>query len=331
MFIVGGHTRLVFSWDENREVGSFLADFLANGTVLFVVISGYLFQALSLRYVYSRYIKTKLKNVVLPYMIVSAPAVLLAIYYFGAADTYPILADRSAFFQALWLYAKGGAHINYPLWFIPMISLFFVFAPVFVLFIRFPVLYWLLIPLAVVSVLIHRAPMPHLDTVQLAIYFLSAYLAGMYMSQYRVKINAIIAGRLGMLLLVYGIVLFLHFTLATKHGVHAAESWFSTEQGAFDWPFVQKMVLCFVLLELGRRYEAQLFPKLKYIADTSFGIYFVHAYFLKLIAVFAPAAWLEGSLLTFALMFVFVMLCCIGSCYATQKIFGEHSRKLIGC
>ena len=39
MFIVGGHCRLVLNWDENRELGYFLADFLANGTVLFVFIA----------------------------------------------------------------------------------------------------------------------------------------------------------------------------------------------------------------------------------------------------------------------------------------------------
>ena len=39
-FIVGGHARLALGWDQNRELAGILADFLANGTVLFVFISG---------------------------------------------------------------------------------------------------------------------------------------------------------------------------------------------------------------------------------------------------------------------------------------------------
>ena len=331
MFIVGGHTRLVFDWAGNRDTAIFLADLLANGTVLFVFISGYLFHALSEKFAYPDYLRKKLKNVILPYLLVSAPAVFLAIYYYDVGAQFLALSDRNALFQAMWLYAKGGAHINYPLWFIPMISLYYVLAPVFMLVIRFPVLYWLLIPLTIVSVLIHRAPMPHLDTIQLALYFLSAYVAGMCTSQFRGRINAVIGGRLATLLAAYAIALFLHIALAQKHGVHAAASWFSTEEGLIDWPFVQKMVLCFVLLELGRKFEATLYPKLRYVADTSFGIYFVHAYFLKLIAVLAPESWLQGSLGGFSLAFAFVMACCLGSCYLVQRLFGARSRMVIGC
>ena len=212
-----------------------------------------------------------------------------------------------------------------------MISVYFLIAPLFMLFIRFPVLYWSIIPLTVVSVLIHRAPMPHLDTVQLAIYFVSAYLAGMCTSQFRAKVNGVLSGRLGLLFLAYGIVLLLHYFLAPKHGVHAAATWFSTEQGVFDWPFVQKMTLCYLLLELGRKYHALLFPGLKYIADISFGIYFVHAYFLKSIAVLVPEVWLEGNLFSFAAVFGIVMLGCVASCYLMQRIFGKHSRMFVGC
>ena len=150
-------------------------------------------------------------------------------------------------------------------------------------------------------------------------------------SQFRGSLNRVIAGRLGWLTLAYGVVLALHYTLATKHGVHAAEAWFSAEEGVFDWPFLQKMTLCFVLLEFGRKFQAVLYPKLRYIADISFGIYFLHAFFIKLIRVFVPEQWLAGGLFSFVTIFSVVMLCCVASCYVAQRIFGRHSRQLIGC
>lgn len=168
LFIVGAHTRLVLEWDTNRDTGYFLADFLANSTVLFVFIAGYLFQALVQKFEYRRYMQRKFKNVILPYLIVSIPAVFAAVFYHDPIDDYPLLEGRTVAYIIAWFCVRGGAHINYPLWFILMITLFYFLAPFFLQITRRPALYFLLIPLCLVSVFIHHAPLPHLDTRQLA-------------------------------------------------------------------------------------------------------------------------------------------------------------------
>jgi peptidoglycan/LPS O-acetylase OafA/YrhL len=331
LFIVGGHTRFTMDWTENARLGAYLADFLANGTVLFVFASGYLFQALFARFQYRRYLLTKLRNVVLPYLLVSIPAVLFAVFYLDPADRYPQLESYSKLAQIGWFYIKGGAHMNYPLWFIPMISMFFLMAPAFAVIIRNPILYWVLLPLCFVSAFIHRAPFPHLDTLHLFLYFLAPYIAGMCVSQYRAKIDSKVEGRLPHLTVIYAVILISHFALAESHGVHVATDWFSAENGLFDWPFLQKMILALWLLEFGRKYQDLLFGKLKYIADTSFGIYFVHVYFLVLYQAVFPEAFLNASLISFLLWFFVVTASSVLACFLTQKLLGSRSRYLIGC
>ena len=73
--------------------------------------------------------------------------------------------------------------MNFALWFIPMITIFYVAAPLFSAMIRHPVSYWILPPLVVLSALIHRVPNPGLAIVHMALYLLPAYIAGMWCSQ----------------------------------------------------------------------------------------------------------------------------------------------------
>jgi len=47
----------------------------SNGTMLFVFVAGFLFQHLSYKFEYRRYLKSKLQNVLLPYVFVSLPVI----------------------------------------------------------------------------------------------------------------------------------------------------------------------------------------------------------------------------------------------------------------
>src|SRR5882762_3443553 len=70
IFVVGGHTYLTLSWNKGTSSQIFFDCLWQNGSVLFVFIAGFLFQHLSGKFEYKKYLKNKALNVVLPYLII---------------------------------------------------------------------------------------------------------------------------------------------------------------------------------------------------------------------------------------------------------------------
>lgn len=159
------------------------------GSPVFLMISGFLFQEALRKFVYPRFLSRKFKNVVVPYLIVSVPA--LALYLSGLKNSHPWLSDD--FLDANPLVQLGGflvtgAHLG-PLWFIPMILLFFVFSPVFVFVDRHPWLYWSLPPLLVVTVLVPR-PELNSNPLQSFVHFCSLFVLGMLLARHHDAVRA---------------------------------------------------------------------------------------------------------------------------------------------
>ena len=73
--IVAVHCLPLFAWDRFRWQDRLLLSLVSNGTVLFVFVAGFLFQYLSYKFEYRRYLKSKLQNVLLPYVCVSLPMI----------------------------------------------------------------------------------------------------------------------------------------------------------------------------------------------------------------------------------------------------------------
>jgi len=329
LFIVAGHVIWAFSWHQHPHVRDFLADFFENGTVLFVFVSGFLFQHLSARFDYRDFLSKKFRNVVLPYLIISTPAVLYALHG-HPASTYPQLDHTSSLYQALWLYSKGGAHINYPLWFIPMITIYFLLAPAFMIFVRHPRLYWLLLLMIPTSLVAHRPSFPNLDLFHLCVYYLSAYVTGMCCSQFRARLEPPLNKSAPLLAVVYVLAFAAHFHWSRFHGNYEVSHIFSMEKGFVDWMFALKLILCFALWGTMLRLDRQVAPHLRFLADTSFAIFFVHMYFIFSIHVAEHWQPMEGGLLPWSAELVSVLVCCVFSIWITRKLLGSKSRLVIG-
>ena len=97
------------------------------GTFLFVFIAGFLFQYLSYKFNYKTYLKKKFKNVILPYWITMLP--VASIFAFTCVDKSNFLYSYPPIVRFLEVMAFGEI-INVPLWFIPMIIIFFITAPI---------------------------------------------------------------------------------------------------------------------------------------------------------------------------------------------------------
>jgi peptidoglycan/LPS O-acetylase OafA/YrhL len=330
LLIVAGHSIGFFSWREHPFARDAIEDLIADGAVVFIFISGYLFQHLSTKFRYSRYLLKKVQYVLIPYLIVSIPAIFHSAFLKNPVVQYSFLEGTSRAYQVLWFYLHGGAHINYPLWFIPVIFIYYLAAPVFMVIIRYPALYWLTLLLLPVSLFAHRPGFPNPDTVHSLIYFLSAYILGMFASQFRDKVDNFLEKYLGALLFLFVSYYLVHLFVADHHGNYHVKHIFSFEKGYIDWMYLQKIILAFLLLGMLKRYDSLVAEKLRYIGESSFGIYFLHAYVLY--AFHLAVRWrpFGGSLATWITLSTLVVLVSLGITKLTQKIFGKSSRLLIG-
>lgn len=144
--MVISHVNGFLYWETGAELTRIILNvIIRNGTVYFVFIAGFLFQYLSVKYEYKNYLRKKLDNVIIPYLIISIPAVLLCIL-FGDTDSpvwfVPIFSQFNVITKIYFLYVTGAQ--LFPYFFIPMIVIFYIFAPVFIYIDRHPKWYWLL-------------------------------------------------------------------------------------------------------------------------------------------------------------------------------------------
>ena len=331
VIIVAGHALITLEWPPVSPTRDFLLDLLDNGTVLFVFVAGFLFHHLSKRYQYRDYLQKKLFNVVIPYVLVSLPAVLYTVRFTDPATRHPELAGTSEAYQVGWMLIKGGATFNYSLWFIPMITLFYLAAPVLIQFVHHPRLYAVLVVLVPLSMLAHRAN--ELDTLGIALYFLPAYIAGMWASHHRDRLEPFLDRFWAWLSAAFLAAVALNFVLAAHHGNYYGSVVFSQEHGLIDWLFAQKLLLCFALLALLRRVDGLLADRLRFLGDVSFTIFFVHGYVLFAVQVFfwnALGYLPPGNFLAWLVLTVGTVAAAAGGAALVKRTVGRRSRYLIG-
>lgn len=325
-FIVAGHSFWLLPWAQPQHLQQ-LVNLFENGSVMFVFVAGFLFQHLHKRFAYLDYLIKKVSHVVLPYLLISTPAIWVALHH----NHYPQLEAHSIGYQIGWYLLKGGAHLNFPLWFVPMICLFYLAAPVFMWIIRHPKLYWLIPPLCVLSLVIKRAPFPNLDTPHLALYMLPAYLLGMWCSQFRQNSVLVILEKNLLVTLALIICCFLLPYLADRHTSNYEESgYFTFEAGWIDWLFAQKLLLVVLLAAAFKHLPSRMHQYLAPIAATSFSIFFLHAYWIHLLVKLLGENRLPSSLMIWLCSSLLVLLLSHATALLTKKLLPKHSRYLIG-
>ena len=328
LFIVAGHCVYLFEW-EGHWIESVLRSVFQNGTVLFVFVAGFLFQHLSGRFEYRRYLKSKLKNVIAPYIVVSIP--MLAVQYLTSRSSFdpsrgfefPTLAHNIA-----WNYLTGY-HIL-PFWFIPMIVVFYLIAPVLLWMDRARWPYYVMPALFAVAVLAHR-PENITQTYHSCITFLPVYIYGMWSSRYRESLMPWVQRLLLPLTALAAALVSVEVFLLDRGGAIVSRLPFSTENGVFDTNALQKILLCWVLMAWLDRYDDQVRGALATLADLSFGIFFLHMYFIQAWAHLLPGEnFPHGNLLKyFGLVSVVVGLSVL-VILVVKRIFGKRSRMIVG-
>lgn len=318
LFVVACH--LLLNWKEGSSTHKILDLLFGNGTVLFVFIAGYLFQHLTKELNYKDYLQKKLLNVIVPYFLVSVPIIVYRLY------TNDVPESVTSFFPGFltWPAAKRvlyfvitGAHLQ-PLWFVPMITLFYLAAPFFFYIDRNPQWYYLLIVFVVLSLFIDREPF--IDIPRMFAHFFSVYLFGMFMSRYKEKFLEF-ASKYAWL-----ITLLLFAVLVSNY------IFYDTLRNPLN--YVQKMLFCAFFIYWLWRFEKYVPSFISYLANISFGMFFLHYYAILIIKALyekITGQGLPGTLLYWIVDYSLVVISTALVINIIKKIFPHRSRNLIGC
>ncbi|RYG42092.1 MAG: acyltransferase, partial [Chitinophagaceae bacterium] len=317
IYVVAAH--VLVKWEDGSVTGRVMEVVWQNSTILFLFIAGYLFQHLSARFEYKDYLIKKFQNVICPYLILSLP---LVIYRLATQDIpgavifdHPDFATWSKAEQAGY-YMLHGAHLQ-PLWFIPMITLYYLISPVLLYIDKHPKLYYLLLPLFALSFIITRSVLS--DTLAMAVHFLSVYVFGMFLSRYKNEF------------LEFAKKFWLPLTVLPIAALVA--TYFATDRMYDRLDFLHKVLFCGFYIYWLWRLEKYIPKWVDILATYSFGIFFVHYFFVLLVRGLSIKFFhreVPGNIVFWLLSFIIIMVLSVLTLKAAQKILGKKSKYFVG-
>ena len=324
MLIVCAHTLPSLDWTGNPLLGRFLDSIANQSSIMFFFIAGYLFQHLSGRFDFRRYMQQKLRTVIVPYLILSIPALIVFTQLTRRTGLWSGFYDMPVWEQ-VFFFLITGKHLA-PLWFVPTITLFYLAAPLFLYVDRkFVRGYWAILPLLVLSAYIGRGG--QLGPLNFAGYLLPVYLLGMAFSHYKDAAAGLVRRYAPLLV---GVLL--------MAGAGFVLEWPSPPY----WQMPMKVSMTLLLTVLLLRYARRFGNRLDYVAEVSFGIFFIHAYFISAIKV-ATVYLLEGriytgegeggipgNLFTFGVYAGTVLALSVVTLWVAKRLLGNRSRMFVG-
>lgn len=247
-------------------------------TALFVYISGFLFEHVSLaRFDYGKYLKTKLFNVLAPFAICSA---ILVLALFGEALVASArdgtlgretLGTLVTFYGYCLFLGKAGPS----LWYIPFATILFVLSPVFAGFAKAPARLRTaaLVLTFVLGMTVNRSP-DNLDKLQNFSYFLFFYLAGIESSKRRVTFERLLR-QPSIAIAAWLCVLALTFITA-RHGVleYNVGEWFAWR--GLNTDYFHKIALIVAFCSSFLSWPDFVRGPMRSLARDSFGLFFLH-------------------------------------------------------
>ncbi len=334
LFIVMGHS--VGPWAINSLSEKILANLISGGTTLFVFISGFFFHHVFYgRMPYKKFMIKKMRNILAPYLIFSSIAI---IYYSISPNAFPyadilVTSNMSAWYEYVKLvsvYLWTGRIVT-AYWYIAFIFMIFSLSPLFAQYIKLSVgaRISIFLLLLMVSLFIHR-PTLNLSPLHSLLYFIPIYMLGISCSINKREVTNFIEGKAIFLGILVVALAFLQAVFFEGFGGFHKEEIFSFE--GLDIMLLQKIAMCFFFLSVLQKLEHKNIPPLKLLASSSFAIYFIHPWALKILG--ETEAFSALKLLTgfevFIITIVFALLSSLLVAYIFKCLLKRHSRYIIG-
>ena len=335
LLIVAGHCFQLVTWEPIGIAGETFFNLITGGTSLFVFISGFLFEHVFYKnFNYRKFMLSKFRNVLTPYLFMSIFVIPLALIRKGGAGEF-----NSYFFaegQGIWIeYIRpallylwtGKAATAY--WYIPFAMFIFLLSPLFTAYINssLKLRNFYMLALFSISMIIHR-PIGNLFVIQSIIYFSPVYLLGIQASIHRDFIYEKFKGREIYLISAAIACAVLQSALLDTVGNFQKSALMITVP---DIGIIQKCLLCLFFMVFLHRFESTEFSTLNRIAAASFAIFFLHAVLIKVLK-FGLAYWAvpTQSLVAWAGLTPLVVLCCYCIASTVKRMLPHSSRMLIG-
>lgn len=338
VLIVTLHVYSTADFVMDTFLSRFLFNLISGATLNFVFISGFLFYIVFYqKFDYFQFVKGRVDRYLKPYLILSILPIIIRLI------SDPMYWDNTIFIQykenfLLWNLISSlkflitGAHIT-AYWYIPFIMLMVLISPLFVKFIslNFKKQLVVFIVLLGISSLVQR-PYERLDLFQAVhsvIYFTPIYLMGIMCAIYRDKIYSFLKNKEFYLLAVVLLIV----TWQTTQGHVGLYKNVLLGYNGTDLVIIKMLFFCLFFMIFLRRFESNKNKIVSTLAATSFTIFFLHVYFLKLVNVvksYFNLSFEKYSLLAFFLIAFILILLSVVTAKCIYRLWPKYSYILIG-
>lgn len=321
--IVGAHSLHNFEFEDTSLTFRIIDTICNESSVWFFFIAGLLFQHLSTNFRYSKYMKSKVQNVIAPYLILSIPA-LIASFTIVDQGMPPSFDGFSLPVQVL-IFLATGKHLA-PFWFVPTITLIYLLGSLLILADR-KIWPYYLIPVFVVysmvsgrdGFLIYSGLSGYFSPISKALYLFSVYFAGMACGRFHDPLVA---------------------WLKTYHWPLLAFSAFMF-YGAVTWDndpvhflYLFKLSSAILLVYYLSVIGVDTLGRLGYVGTVSFGIFFVHGYLLQAVKLGKEFAFgtplFQPSVLWYIGFAALITAASVALLFIAKAILGRRSRIVVG-
>ena len=335
VLIVASHCDIFSNIHPTNFIHRLIINTTAGGTIVFVFISGFLYHHIF--YLKSRtniFFKKRVKRLVIPYLVLSIIPIFYKIHYQPNFWVKFISSEKSGVFYdyiyPIILFLFSGEHLV-AYWYIPFAMLLFLCYPLHTSFIKTNNKIQIAIIILSLSIaLIIQRPLPlSLQLIQSLIYFTPAYLIGIYCSKNKDKLFHFFKNKEYLLLIPFLIILFVQTYLGVEG--NSEKSLFS--YSGLDTIFPQKIFLSIFLMIYLHRFENQSNNFISLLANTSFAIYFLHGYILRLLYIIKEQLKIEQfsyPIITFFLSTSTLIIISILLALLAKRIFKGNSAYITG-
>ncbi|OCG62606.1 acyltransferase family protein [Gilliamella sp. GillExp13] len=251
----------------NSYLFSFLNLFAFNFTTFFVLIAGFLFQHLTYKFHTKTYYLSKFKTVVCPYISVSIFCFVFFHYQYLSNLPWFSLTETSVVSSIVRMMLTGTQLL--PLWFIPMIIIIYLMAPLLYFWSKKNLIVAGLI--AMFWVVMFTKP-DFTQPVLNLLHYGPVYLIGMMIKQNYQIIMKTVKDSLFLVVFLFGLCFFVPFAYRYMSHLGVEKLYYDT---------LQKIILFILALYFldglnHKTNEGKLYKFFSYMANISFPIYFIH-------------------------------------------------------